>query len=124
MAKATNLTKIDTYLNSLEGNRVLVCAGQPVSRADALTKALNDEAHANSIISGANYTLANGDTSGRKNTLGAISGVSFNASGTGDHIAIIDGTDLLDVTTMPSKAITSGDTGDIAAWKHETAELT
>jgi hypothetical protein len=72
------------------------------------------------------FTKANGDTSGRKVTVAAKSGVSVTASGTATHIAIARSTDstLRYVTTCTSQALTSGNTVNIPAWKIEVADPT
>jgi hypothetical protein len=70
------------------------------------------------------YTVANGDTSGRKITTAAKSGVSVTASGTATHVSLDDGTTLLYVTTCTSQSLTSGNTVNIPAWKVEIADPT
>ncbi len=71
------------------------------------------------------YTLANGDTSGRKFTTGAKNGVSVATSGTATHIALGNSTgSTLDfVTTCTSQAISVG-TVDIPAFKYEINQPT
>lgn len=77
-------------------------------------------------LSGGDFTKANGDTSGRKTTVAAKTGLSIHTSGTANHIATLDdGTKALrDVTTCTSQALTSGGTVDTSSWKHEIADPT
>ncbi len=95
-----------------------VCAGQPVSQADIAAKAL-----ASVTVDGADFTKANGDTSGRKITTAAQSNISITSSGTGDHVAVDDGTDYF-VTTCTSQALTSGGTVTAPVWDREIADPT
>ena len=105
------LTKMGTCVN------VTVCAGQPTSFADIAARKL---ATASSLT----FTLAAGDTSGRKSTMSQKSSVSITASGTADHVAIDDNVSEYIVTTCTSQALTSGGTVTIPAWKKEIASPT
>ena len=69
-------------------------------------------------------TLANGDVSGRKATISAKTGIAVTNTGTGTHVAIVDATNLLFVTTCTSQAVSSGGTVDIGTWKDEIAAPT
>jgi len=99
-------------------NQIHVCATEPTTRTEAVTT----NNLASGTISSGDFTKANGDTSGRKNTVAAQTGLSITSSGTADHIAITDATRLLVVTTCASQALTSGGTVDIAAFDHEIAD--
>lgn len=72
------------------------------------------------------FTKANGDTSGRKTTLAAKTGLSIHTSGTANHIATIDDATkgLRDITTCTAQALTSGGTVDTSSFKHEIAAPT
>ena len=72
------------------------------------------------------FTKANGDTSGRKTTLAAKTGLSIHTSGNANHIATIDDATkgLRDITTCTAQALTSGGTVDTSAFKHEIAAPT
>ena len=106
------LTKMNTCIH------LTVCAGQPTSYADITTKKL-----ATVTFSASSFTLAAGDTSGRKCTVPQQTAMSISASGTADHVAIDDGTDYI-VTTCTSQALTSGGTVTVPAWKKEIAAIT
>lgn len=75
-------------------------------------------------MAGGDYTKANGDTSGRKITMGAKSGITVDASGTADHIALVDGSVVRYVTTCTSQVLTAGNTVNVPAWKIEIADPT
>jgi hypothetical protein len=99
-------------------NLMTVCSAEPTTRTEAVTTfALADVA-----LAGGDFTKANGDTSGRKVTVAAKSAVPVDASGTATHIALVDGTRLLRVTTCTSQALTSGNTVNIPAHKYEIAD--
>ncbi len=62
--------------------------------------------------------------SGRKNKLAQQADVPIDASGTADHFATTDDTDLLLVTTCTAQALTSGGTVTVNAVKHEIQTAT
>lgn len=120
MAKLMTDAMIDGGLDKTATCTTLaVCAGQPTSYADIATRTL-----ASVTIDSGDFTKANGDTSGRKTTVGQQSSVSITASGTADHVAIKDGTADYVITTCTSQALTSGGTVTIPAWKQEIADPT
>ena len=102
------LTVLDT-----EANRVDICSQEPTTYTQATST----------------YTLGNettitisaptdGDTSGRKVTLSAISGASVTATGTATHYAITDTSNsrlLATGSISPSQAVTSGNTFSLTA---------
>jgi hypothetical protein len=101
-------------------NLMIVCSTQPTTRTEAVTTyALADVAMASG-----DFTQGNGDVSGRKVTVAAKSGVTIDASGTATHIALVDGTRLLYVTTCTSQGLNSGGTVDFPAWDIEIADPT
>lgn len=108
------LTKMGTM------NRITVLSAEPASIADITT---NYKLATTSITTGTDYTLANGDSSGRKSTVAQKTGVSITATGTATHVALDDGTDW-QVTTCTSQALTSGGTVTIPAHKREISDPT
>jgi hypothetical protein len=70
------------------------------------------------------YTIADGDTNGRKLTVLQQTAMSITASGTANHIVLDDGTTLLYVTTATAQALTSGGTVTVPAWDIEIADPT
>lgn len=122
MAKAVLDAVLDAALNEIKNNctRMTLCSAQPTTFAEAnATYALADV-----TMASGDFTIANGDTSGRKVTVAAKSAVTVDATGTGNHVALLDvtGSRLLYVTTSGSTAVTSGGTCDLATWKIEIAD--
>lgn len=117
MAKSVLAAVLDAALNYIKTNvaQEHVCSTQPTTRTEAVTT-FN---LASVALVNADVTLANGDTSGRKATMGAKSGISITTSGTAQHVALTSGTELLLVTTCTSQAISTGGTVDVPAWKYE-----
>lgn len=119
MAKWQNDAMLDAALNYIKNNvtTMHVCSSQPADRAAAIAASLADVA-----FGSADVTLGNGDTNGRKATMAQKSSVPIDASGTATHIALIDGTNLLYVTTCTSQALTAGGTVTVPAWDVEIAD--
>jgi len=118
MAKSVNAAILDLALTDIKtnSNRQVVCSAQPTTYAELTTYKLAEQA----MVAG-DYTLAAGDTSGRKVTVGAKAGVAVATSGTATHVGLgSSGRTQLDlVTTCTSQAINTGGTVDIPAWKYE-----
>lgn len=119
MAKSVHDDVLDGALNILKNNctRVTVCSTQPTTYTEGnATYALADV-----TVDSSDFTNANGDTSGRKTTLGQQASVPIDASGTAQHIALLDvaNSKLLYVTTCSSQALTSGGTVTIPAFDIE-----
>lgn len=122
MAKYANPDFIDgafnTIKNSADTITYTLCSTQPTTRTEAVTTYMLASTTLNKSTE---VTLANGDTSGRKMTISAKTGVSVTNSGTGQHVAVCDATRLLLVTTTASQAVSAGGTVDIGSWKDEIA---
>ncbi len=122
MGKSANDAIMDAALSETKdnANQIHVCASEPTTRTEAVTT--------NNLASGAlvtgDFTLANGDSSGRKSTCAAQAGLSITSTGTGDHVAVTDGSRLLIVTTCNSQLLTSGGTVDLGAWDQEIGDPT
>lgn len=98
-----------------------VCSAEPTTRTEAITTfALADVA----LTPDTDFTKANGDTSGRKCTVAAKSGVNVDSSGTATHVAVCNGSILLYVTTCTSQVLTAGNPLNFPAWKVEIADPT
>ena len=99
-------------------NLMILCSQQPTTRTEAVTTyALADQA----MVTG-DFTFADGDTSGRKLTVAAKSAIDVDVTGSGDHVALVDGTRLLAVTTCPSVSVDSSGTVDIATFDVECSD--
>jgi hypothetical protein len=97
--------------------RMVACAGQPTSFSDITARALTSPV----TLAGGDFTLAAGDVSGRKSTVGAKPTISIATSGTADHVVIHDNVSEYIVTTCTSQALTAGGTVSFPAWKKEIA---
>lgn len=100
----------------------IACSAQPTTYTEAnATYALADI-----VIDGTDFTKANGDTSGRKVTVAAQSGVLIDTSGTATHVALVRTADstLIYVTTCTSQALTANgaNTVNFPAWDVEVAD--
>lgn len=120
MAKLVHDNVLDAALNLIKttANLMIVCSTQPTTRAEAVTTyALADVA-----MTSGDYTVSNGDTNGRKVRVGAKSAVPVDVGGSAQHIALVDGTNLLYVTTCTTQTLTAGNTVDIPVWDIEIAD--
>ena len=119
MAKWANDSVMDAALDKVATGTILtVCSAQPTTRTEAVTT----YKLADVVVDSGDFTKANGDTSGRKVTIGAQAGVAVDTSGTATHVAVSDGTNLLYVTTCTSQALTAGNTVTVPAWKIEFSD--
>lgn len=119
MGKYIPDAKIDLQLDVVEGDAVHVCSAQPTTYTEAsATYQLATQA-----VTGGNYTKANGDTSGRKNTCAPTAGTTIDNSGTATHVAVTNGTDLRLVTTCTAQALTESGTVDIGSFAHEVQDV-
>jgi len=118
MAKQVADAVLDAALTEIAtSTRLVVCSGEPANFAGISAVTL-----ASVTVDGADFTIANGTTSGRKTTVAEQASVSISASGDATHVALDDGTSLQYVTTAPSQALTSGGTVTVAAWEIEIAD--
>ena len=124
MAKAAPNSTLDALLNEIAtATRLVVCSGEPANFAGISAVALADV----TLTAGAgngDYTIADGDASGRKVTIAQQADVEIDASGTATHVSLDDGTDLIYVTTCTSQALTDGGTVTVPAWDVEVADPT
>lgn len=98
-----------------QATTMIVCSAQPTTYAEATTTyALADVA----VTPDTDFTKSAGTPSGRRVTVAAKSGVTVDATGTGNHIALVRTTDssLRYVTTCTPQGLTAGNTVNIPAW--------
>ena len=111
----------DATLNSMlavvaAGTRVDVCSTQPTTYAEATSTYTLGNYTLTAGDGNGDWTIAAGDTSGRKLTLEAQTGNNATADGTAGHLAITDGVStLLHVTTVSSETTNSGSPLNISA---------
>jgi hypothetical protein len=114
MAKIIPDAVMDAALNDIKNNatRMHICVGQPTDYADVTTRSKGY-----ATMASGDYTVADGDTSGRKITVASKS-VTPSGDGTVDHVALIDVSNsaIKAIDTIPSKAVTNGVAVTIAAF--------
>jgi hypothetical protein len=116
MSKFIPTVQIDGMLQLVEGDALHLCTAQPTTFIEATTTY-----QLATFVVGADYTLANGDTSGRKNTLAALTGAAIDNTGTVTHAAVTKatGSELKLVTTTVGQLLTAGGTVDTTPFSHE-----
>jgi hypothetical protein len=124
MAKAAPDTYYDdgSLAQAALADELYVCSAEPTNYADIANVDLVGPVSLTPGAGGADFTLADGDVSGRKVTVTAQNGASVGTSGTATHVVLATGgaTDLLRyVTTCASQALTSGNTANVGAWAIE-----
>ena len=123
MAKSVNDLVLDQALNYIKSNADLMtlCNAEPTT----LTEAVTTFALADVAMATGDYTIANGDTNGRKVTVAAKAGVTVDTTGTGNHVALVDNTTaLLYVTTCGAQAVGAAGTVEFGTWDIEIADPT
>ena len=122
MAKWSNDDVMDGALDVIAAaTTLLVTSSQPADRTAALAAALADIAVTPGDGNG-DFTIADGDTSGRKVTVAQQADFPVDTSGTATHVCLIDGSRLLYVTTCTSQGLTAGNTVTVPAWDAEIAD--
>lgn len=122
MAKWANDDVMDAGLAVIaEATTLLVCSSQPADRAEALTAALADVALTAGDGNG-DFTISDGDTSGRKVAVAAQADIPVDTTGEATHVALIDGTELKYVTTCTAQGLTAGNTVTVPTWDAEIAD--
>lgn len=127
MAKSINDTVLDGALDIIAtGTEITVCSAQPTTYAEAHTTYML--AH-NVLTAGdgnGDFTITDGDSSGRKVRITQQADITITNSGTATHVAItVTGTStLLLVTTCTGQALTAGNTVTIPAFDDEIADPT
>ena len=98
-----------------------VCSGQPANFAGIAAVALA----AVTLTAGdgnGDYTVADGDASGRKLTVAQQATIAIDTTGTATHVSLDDGSVLRYVTTCTSQALTDTGTVTVPAWDVEIAD--
>lgn len=104
MAKKIPDAVMDIALTDIKTNvdEVHLCAGAPADHTDVAAHSLG-HVHVDTD----DFTIADGDTSGRKITL-ATQTITADANGTADHVVCVDaGTAIKAITTISSKVLVS-----------------
>ena len=125
MAKWANDNVMDAALAYVAtGTLVTVCSAQPTTYTEASATYKLADVVVTAGNGNGDFTLANGDVSGRKVTVEQQANVPIDTSGTATHVAIsISGSStLLYVTTCTSQVLTSGGTVTVPAWDIEISD--
>lgn len=118
MAKWANDSVLDALLDKVAtGNQILVTTSQPTTRANAISASL-----ASATLASGDFTKADGTPNGRQVTVAQKSSVPITATGSATHVAIVDDTNLLYVTTVTAQTLTSGNTVTIPSWTVTVAD--
>jgi hypothetical protein len=128
MAKSVHDDVLDGALKIIKSNAnlITVCTTQPTTRAQAIgAPASSGYKIASIAVSTSDFTLAAGASSnGRKVTVGAQNSVDVDSTGSAEHVAIVDGTRLLLVTTCTKQALTKGNKVNIPAFTDTISDPT
>jgi len=117
MGKKMDDAFIDGGLLAIDNCTLMsVCSAEPLNKAGVAAVTL-----ASVALTGVDFTIANGDASGRKVTVAQQTDISIAASGTGNHVVIDDGTNIM-VTTCNAQSLTIGGTVTVPAFDHEIAD--
>lgn len=103
-------------------NTLTVTSAEPANLAAVAAVKLGSYVMSTGLGGGDYSAAADGDTSGRKVTVGAQSGNNATASGVASHVCLDDGTTLLYVTTCPAVNTNAGQPFNVAAWDIEVAD--
>lgn len=118
MAKLITDGFIDGGLAAISGSTTLrVLSGPATTVGDLAGLTL-----ASVVVNGGDFTIANGDVSGRKVTVAQQVDVAISSAGDADHVSVDDGTDFMQ-TTCPTETLGSG-TVTVQAFANEVRDPT
>lgn len=100
-------------------DRQVVTSDDPVDYAGVASVTL-----ASTAMVGGDFTLAAGDISGRKLTIGAKSNITPTTNGTGNHIVLVDdgNSAILLQVPIPNTPLNTSTPVDFASWIHESRD--
>ncbi len=120
MAKWANDDVMDGALDVIAvSNQMTACSQQPTTRLEAITTYMLATTPMTPVT---DFTKSNGDVSGRKVRVAAKSGITIANAGTANHVALVDGTRLLYVTTCTAQALSPPSTVNFPVWDVEFAD--
>lgn len=123
MGKRVHDDVLDGALSVLKNNcdRMAVCAGEPLSFAEASAGA---KYLAGTAMAGGDFVIGDGAQSGRRAEVAAKGGITVEQDGTVDHIALLDSVNgrVLYVTTCVPQVLTAGNSLTVNGWSIEIAD--
>lgn len=123
MAKSVHNDVLDAALDEIaEAVTLTICSAEPTSRTEAVTTYALADVTLTAGDGNGDYTITDGDASGRKLTVAEQADIDIDTSGTATHVALCDGSRLLYVTTCTSQALTDTGTVTVPAWDIEIAD--
>lgn len=118
MAKWANDSALDALLDKVATSvQMVVTTTQPSTRAAALTNPL-----ASVAMTSGDFAKSDGSPNGRRLTVAQKSNIAVTATGSATHVCLVDGSDLLYVTTVTTQTLTSGNTVTIPSWTITVAD--
>lgn len=126
MGKAAPDAVLDTLLDEIAtADTMYACTDEPANFAGISSVALADVTLTPGDGNG-DFTIDDGDASGRKLTVAQQTGIEIDTTGTADHIVLADASnsELLFVTTCSSQSLTDGNTLTIGSWDIEIGDPT
>lgn len=115
MGKSVNNDILDAgfLLVKNNSNLIVLCSQEPTTRSEAVTT----YKLASKVIDSTDFTGPLDNVSGgRKLTINAQSSINIENSGIATHVAIVDDTRLLYVTTCNSRQVYVGDIVNLPSW--------
>ena len=116
MSKRTEDYVLDGSLErAQQADEQVLCSAEPAN----FVEASSTFALARIGMTSGHFTIADGDTDGRKVTIAARAGADVEVSGIGTHIALIDTVNsrLLLVTVCEDRLVNAGRTVNFPSWK-------
>jgi hypothetical protein len=115
MAKSLDNTVLDAPEAIIDNTtEISITSADPTNFAGIAAVSLADV-----VTDSSDFTPGDGDTSGRKVTVGAQSTITIDSNGTATHVVGDDGSTMLWATTCTSQALTAANTVNIPAFDIE-----
>ena len=125
MAKGVDDSVFDAALDLIATSTIMtMCSQQPTTRTEAITTYMLADVTMTPGDGNGDFTISNGDASGRKLRVTAQAGEAVTNSGAGTYIALCDGSTLLCWTSCTSIDVLDSGTVDFPAWDYELTDPT
>ncbi len=125
MGKSVHNDVLDAACDKIAtATRLDVCSTEPTTYTAATSTYSLAHVTVTAGDGNGDFTVGEGDVSGRKVTVAEQSDISITDDGDAQHIALTDGADLLAVTTCTLQGLTSGGTVTVPAHDYEFGDPT